>query len=165
MSDILESKGYLYVNAEGKIMSVTTNTMEVTDLIEVIVSKQIAQQFMDGIMSMYDWTVTIDDNGFTLTSNRNISRDTRTTYQHPTLIKVEHINFTNSPITITIKQNTIRIDNNTGNTARFYITRKNDPSILYRSITVDDTITELLPTSDVDIHSFTISAARIIHED
>ena len=165
MSDTLESNGHIYINTDGKIMSVTIPPIDVTDLIEIKVSRKIAQDFLDGTMSMYDWTATIEDNGYSLTSTKNVSRTTKLKYEHPTLLKVEHINFTNSPITITIKQNTIRIDNSTGNTARFYITRKNDPSILYKSIIVDDTIIESLPTNDVDIHSFTISAARIIHED
>jgi hypothetical protein len=164
MSDILESKGYLYVNAEGKIMSITTTPMEVIDLIEIVVSKHIAQQFMDGTMSMYDWTATIDKNGYTLISNRNITRNTKTVYEHPSLVKVRHLNLFDY-IIITLRNNSIRIDNRTDKTLHFFITRKDDPSILYKSVTVNDTVTESLPTTDVDIYSFTINSARIIHED
>lgn len=167
MSDILESKGYLYITTEGRIMSVTIHPLDLTDLKEVIITKRVAQLFMDGTMSMYDWTATIDDNGYTLTSNRNVTRNVKTEYQHPSLIKIGEINFINSPIIIIINHtdNSVQVNNQTDELITFYMTKKDDPSILYKSITVEDTVTELLPTTDIDIYSFKTNAVRIIHED
>ena len=166
MSDILESKGYIYINTEGRIMSVTLYPLDVTDLTEIIVSKNIAQSFNDGVMSMYDWTATIDSNGYTLKSNKNITRSVRTEYQHPSLIQVSEINFTNSPIIITINQTdkTLQVDNQTDEPVTFYVTKKDDPSILYNSITVTNTDKVTLPTTDIDIYSFNTNVVRIVNE-
>lgn len=164
MSDALVSSGYVYVNGEGRIVCVTLHPFDAPDLTEIKVSKKVAQDFNDGVMSMYDWTATIDENGYTLTSNKNFTRNTKTIYEHPSLVKVKHLNLFDY-IVITLKNNSIRIDNRTDETLHFFITRKDDPSILYKSIIVTDTVTESLPTTDVDIYSFTINSARIIHED
>jgi hypothetical protein len=112
MSDTLESNGHIYINTDGRIMSVTIIPIDKTDLIDIIVPKNIAQDFLDGKMSMYDWTATVEDNGYTLTSNRNVSRTTELQYQHPTLLKVESVNFSTCPFTITLNHtdNTIQID-------------------------------------------------------
>ena len=167
MSDTLESNGHIYINTDGKIMSVTIPPIDVTDLIEIKVSRKIAQDFLDGTMSMYDWTATIEDNGYTLTSTKNVSRTTKMKYEHPTLLKVESVNFSTCPFTITFNHtdNTIQIDKQENASARFFITKKDDFSILYESIIADEpTIKRSLPTCDVDIYSFTVSAVRIIHE-
>lgn len=164
MSDALVSNGYIYIDGEGRIISVTLHPFDTTELIEIKVTKKIAQDFSDGVMSMYDWTATVDKNGYTLTSKKNISRNTKILYEHPSLVKVINLNLFDN-VVITLKNNSIRIDNRTDKTLQFFITRKDDPSILYKSVTVTDTVTESLPTTDVDIYSFTINSARIIHED
>jgi hypothetical protein len=166
MSDTLESNGHIYINTDGRIMSVTIIPIDKTDLIDIIVPKNIAQDFLDGKMSMYDWTATVEDNGYTLTSNRNVSRTTELQYQHPTLLKVESVNFSTCPFTITLNHtdNTIQIDKQENASARFFITKKDDFSILYESIVTNEpTIKRSLPTCDIDIYSFTVSAVRMIH--
>lgn len=166
MSDILESNGYLYINTEGRIMTVSLQPLDLTDLIEIAVPRQVAQAFSDGAMSMYDWTATVDVNGYSLISNRNITRNVRTEYQHPSLIRVGEINFTNSPIIITINQTDkiLQVDNQTDEPVTFYVTKKDDPSILYNSITVTNTDKVTLPTTDIDIYSFNTNVVRIVNE-
>jgi len=167
MSDTLESNGHIYINADGRIMSVTITPIDETDLIDIEVPKNIAQDFLDGKMSMYDWTATVEDNGYTLTSTKNISRTTKFKYEHPTLLKVESVNFSTCPFTITFNHtdNTIQIDKQENASARFFITKKDDFSILYETIISNEPTTKRsLPTCDVDIYSFTVSAVRIIHE-